>query len=71
MLAEKKLKLFRSHKVLEAHSQRPGTFDTDNKTYLHIATQDGYVCIKELQLQGKKRMRIKDFLNGYTFEQNH
>ena len=70
MLEGKKLKLFRCHKAIESHSLQPGTFETDNRKYLHIATKDGFVCIKELQLQGKKRMRIKDFLNGYKFEQN-
>lgn len=37
---------------------------TDNKTYLHFATIDGYIAIKELQMEGKKRMKIDEFLRG-------
>lgn len=63
----KKLKVFRTLKVIEAHNHKAGTFHSDNKKQLRIATTDGYVDILELQLQGKKRMMIKDFLNGYKF----
>ena len=41
-----------------------GSFKTDNKTYLHIATTDGYVSIEELQAEGRKIMDIKSFLQG-------
>ncbi len=37
---------------------------TDNKTFLHIKTADGYVAIEELQPEGKKRMTIEDFFRG-------
>lgn len=42
-------------------------FLTDNKTYLKIACADGYILVKELQLEGKKRMNVEDFLRGYRF----
>lgn len=42
-------------------------FLTDNKTYLKIACADGYILAKELQLEGKKRMNVEDFLRGYRF----
>ncbi len=42
-------------------------FKTDNKTFLHLACRDGFLAIEELQLEGKKRLPIKDFLNGYKF----
>ena len=32
-----------------------------------INTKDGFVNVLELQLPGKKRMKVKDFLNGYKF----
>ena len=37
---------------------------TDGKTYLHLKTADGYVAVEELQLEGKKRMGIGEFLRG-------
>lgn len=43
----------------------PGQLLSDGKTYLAIATADGAVSIKELQLAGKKRMDVKTFLAGF------
>jgi len=66
-LDDKKLKIYRSQKSIEKHSKGPGTFLTDDKKFMKIATADGYLDILELQLQGKKRMDVKAFLNGYSF----
>ena len=43
----------------------PGTILSDGKTYLAITTADGALSITELQLAGKKRMPVKDFLIGF------
>lgn len=43
-------------------------WDTDNKTYLKISCSDGYVFLKEIQLEGKKRMGIEEFLRGTKVE---
>ena len=32
---------------------------------LYFATEDNWLEITELQMAGKKRMRAKDFLNGW------
>lgn len=45
----------------------PGTLATDHKTYIHIATKDGFIKITDLQLSGKKRMETTEFLRGYRF----
>ena len=60
-------KIFTSMYSIEKHNLEAGTFVSDNKSYLKVATQDGFVSILELQMQGKKRMAIKDFLNGFKF----
>lgn len=60
-------KIFTSAYSIEKHNTEAGTFVSDNKSYLKVATQDGFVSILELQMQGKKRMAIKDFLNGFKF----
>jgi len=41
-----------------------GAIDSDNKTYIRIGCTAGSLLIKELQLQGKKRMKVEDFLRG-------
>ena len=43
----------------------PGTILSDGKTYLAIATEDGAISVTELQISGKKRMAVKDFLIGF------
>ena len=43
----------------------PGTVLSDGKTYLAVTTADGAISINELQLAGKKRMAVKDFLIGF------
>lgn len=67
ILDGKKLKLLRSTREIVAHQHRTGSFHSDNKSFLKIATADGYVEIHSLQLQGRKRMDTRDFLNGYSF----
>ena len=42
-----------------------GTILTDGKSYLAISTTDGAVLLDEIQLSGKKRMDVKDFLLGF------
>lgn len=67
----KTLKLLRSS--LDKHSVAPqadlsiqiGQFFTDGKNTLQYRTSDGFISILELQLEGKRRMSVKDFLNGY------
>ena len=46
-------------------SAAPGTVLSDGKTYLAFATSDGAVSVTELQLAGKKRMGVKEFLIGF------
>lgn len=58
-LSCKIFKASKTNKKLET-----GTLNTDNKTFLHIGTSNGALSIDELQLQGKKRMAIADFLRG-------
>ena len=43
-----------------------GVWDTDQKTYLRVGCADGYIEILEWQMEGKKKMKIEDFLRGYS-----
>jgi methionyl-tRNA formyltransferase len=42
-----------------------GKIITDEKTYLNVIAKTGIISILELQLSGKKRMSITDFLRGF------
>ena len=50
---------------------QPGTILSDGKTYLAIAAADGAISVTELQLAGKKRMAVKDFLIGFREPQTY
>lgn len=47
-----------------------GSYNSDGKTFLKFQTGKGSLEILELQLEGKKRMEIKDFLRGYKLEKS-
>lgn len=47
-----------------------GSVVTDQKTYFKVKCDGGYLVINELQLEGKKRMKIADFLRGYSVKDN-
>jgi methionyl-tRNA formyltransferase len=64
----KTLKIYSAEKIAEQPSVAPGEYKTDEKNFIHFACADGYISVKEIQLEGKKRMEIKDFLRGYRFE---
>src|SRR5579871_2099600 len=64
-LDNKLLKIYRSQKETASISISEGNFETDNKTYFRFAASNGYIYLKEIQLEGKKKMLIDDFLRGY------
>lgn len=65
-LKEKMLKIYRTEKELSnTGSVSPGEYVTDHKTYLKFACSNGFVSVKELQWEGKKRMTVEEFLRGF------
>lgn len=64
-LQGKKLKIFSAEKELSNEANEPGEIFTDHKSFLKFAAKDGFISLKEIQLEGKKRMNITDFLRGW------
>lgn len=62
-LGDKTLKVYMGEKQPGATGEEP--YLTDGKTYLKFKCSDGYYSLKELQLEGKKRMGIEEFLRGW------
>ncbi|MBN7816082.1 methionyl-tRNA formyltransferase [Algoriphagus pacificus] len=58
-------KIYKTKALSKNLSKEPGQFTTDGKTELLFQTGDGVLSIQELQLEGKKRMSVADFLRGY------
>lgn len=64
VLDDKNIKLWSSSITNNKYDKTPGTIINLDKNGLCVATKDGSVLIKELQIPGKKKMNIKDFING-------
>lgn len=58
------IKIYNSVYEKKVHSYKPGTLITDLKKFLKVVCYDGFICITDLQLAGKKRMGIEEFLRG-------
>ena len=61
---EKSLKIFEGKFEISVHEKAPGSLEID-KNQFRIYTKDGVYFPEELQLEGKKRMNVKAFLNGF------
>ena len=70
-LDDKTCKIFKTAASEENLSKTElGNYSSDGKTFLKFQTGDGSLEILELQLEGKKRMKIGDFLRGYKLEKS-
>ncbi len=63
-LDSKSLKIFKAKKMMTNPLLQTGHYESDGKSYLRFAAADGYLEVQELQLEGKKRMTVEDFLRG-------
>lgn len=63
-IANKVFKIYSAVKEIVKHDIAPGTFIKENNT-LKVAVDNGFIHLLEVQLEGKKRMNIEAFLNGY------
>jgi methionyl-tRNA formyltransferase len=65
----KMLKIYRGEKENLSPGQmegvEPGAYKTDGKTFLKFACTNGYIQLKGMQLEGKKKMDVEAFLRGY------
>jgi len=61
------LKIFSAKKEYVTHHYNPGTLLTDQKNLLKVTCKDGFICIRDLQQAGKKRMRVEEYLRGIRY----
>jgi len=59
------VKIFESEKIPASHNLVPGTILTDEKKTVDVAVADGYIRLKSIQIPGKKRLSIEEFLRGF------
>ncbi len=65
------LKIYETEKVFASHAMKTGEIRTDGKTCFQVAVEDGFINVLTLQLAGKKRMGVADFLRGYRLWEHH
>ncbi|MDR2469043.1 MAG: methionyl-tRNA formyltransferase [Tannerella sp.] len=58
------IKIFQAEIRREAHTLPVGTVCSNGTTYLDVAVKDGFLQLLSVQLAGKKRLSVRDFLNG-------
>lgn len=66
-LNDKLFKIYLSKKELSTVEHAAGSFVTDGKSFLKFACNNGYIHVLQLQLEGKKKMMVEDFLRGHKF----
>ncbi len=64
------IKIFITEKENSHHSFPIGSVHTDSKTYIKVAVKGGFITIRDLQLAGKKRLSVTDFMRGFPID-NH
>lgn len=67
-LDDKVLKIYSAEKEIVGHSEKPGSYISDGKANIKFATADGFISLSEIQIEGKKRMAVTDFLRGYRLD---
>lgn len=60
------IKIYQAEKDITEHKTPSGTLIWDKKS-LKVAVEGGYLHLLELQLPGKRKMDVKDLLNGFQF----
>jgi len=64
-LNNKILKIYHAKKEFEVNAFDNGSVHTDGKTFLKFACSDGFIHVTDIQLEGKKRINVEDFLRGW------
>ncbi len=65
------VKIYEAEIINEAPFGAPGSIKSDSKSFIDVATADGYIRIKSLQIAGKKRMDTNSLLNGFKLDDSY
>lgn len=63
------MKIYQTAKEAAAHTLKTGAVCTDGKSYLKVAVDGGFLVLQEIQIAGKKRMPVTDFLRGARIDE--
>ena len=71
ILDGKLIKIYAAEPKPEITDKIPGSFGESLADGIAVTAADGYVILKEVQLAGKKRMSVNEFLRGYKLNPNN
>lgn len=63
------MKIYETEKEMAEHDLETGSISVEDKN-VKIAVPGGFIILQEIQLPGKRKMPVKDLLNGYKFFPN-
>ena len=69
VLDDKNIKIWSCKIIDKSYDERPGLIVNLDKTGIIVTTKNGSILITELQVPGKKKMFVKDFINGIKKEE--
>lgn len=64
------LKIFKAIPANENQAMQPGVILSRERKRMFIAASDGYIELLEIQIEGRSKMAITDFLNGFKDPEN-
>ena len=64
----RKFQFFKPEVVHQSSTRRPGTLLRADREGLLIVTGDSCLLIKDIKMEGKRRMAVADFLNGWSLD---
>ena len=64
------IKLYEVLPIEQEHIFPIGTIVQPDSSTFNVAVKNGFLKILELQVQGRKRMKTSDFLNGFKFKES-
>jgi methionyl-tRNA formyltransferase len=70
MMNERIFKIYSAKNEFVFPTIPEGEYETDGKTFLKFACDNGYLHLTEVQMEGKKKMSIEEFLRGFRFASN-
>jgi methionyl-tRNA formyltransferase len=62
------IKVYKVEIMCEQCKQVPGTIVNVDKSGIMVSTNDNYILIKEIQIPGKKKLKVEEYINGHSID---
>jgi methionyl-tRNA formyltransferase len=65
------VKVYKAEYIVNKGLESDTKIITDQKSFIHIACKDGYINVTEIQVEGKKKMKVDELLRGFQLSEYH